>query len=277
MHDQQHSEERRPRVISISSGKGGVGKTFFSIHLAGRSAFRGLKTLVLDSDFGLANVDVMLGLVANGSIYDVLHGTKNIEDVIVSTSYGFDVIPGGSSLSELAHLSAAQQLLVLVNLNKLIADYDVVIMDNAAGIGENVLYFSSLTEEPVIVMTPEPTSLTDAYALIKVLHNQRHVKRFGIVVNKAGETSAMIAFKRIRNVVDNYLQAYCSFLGSVDYRKDIPLLIQKQKLLNDFVSVKEGEEGDVFDKVLNQYDGVRTDGELLPYWRRELLCVDGTS
>jgi len=276
MRDQQQTKDHGPRVISISSGKGGVGKTFFSVHLAARAANRGLKTLVLDSDFGLANVDVMLGLVATGSIYDVLHGTRSIDEVIVATRYGFDVIPGGSSLSELAHLSAAQQLLILENLNKLIADYDVVILDNAAGIGDNVLYFSSLTEEPVIVMTPEPTSLTDAYALIKVLHHQRHVKRFGIVVNKAPTSGALLAFKRIRSVVDNYLQAYCSFLGSVDYRPDIPQLVQKQTLLSEFVSAREAGDVDVFDKVLDQYDGAGA-RELLPYWRRELLCMDESS
>lgn len=276
MHDQQLKKGRGPSVISISSGKGGVGKTFFSVHLAARAANRGLKTLVLDSDFGLANVDVMLGIVASGSIYDVLHGIKEIEDVIVSTRYGFDVIPGGSSLSELAHLSAAQQLLILENLNKLIADYDLVVLDNAAGIGDNVLYFSSLTEEPVIVMTPEPTSLTDAYALIKVLHNQRHIKRFGIVVNKAGSTGAMLAFKRIRSVVDNYLQAYCDYLGSVDYRSDIPQLIQKQSLLNDFIASREDGEVDVFDNIIDQYSDSAASGALLPYWRRELMSMDNS-
>lgn len=261
--------QSRAKLVSISSGKGGVGKTFFTVHLAARAASQGLQVLLLDSDFGLANVDVMLGLTPQGTIYEVLHGNKSINDVLVHTEYGFDVIPGGSSLAELAHLNGDQQRIILESLNHVLLDYDLAILDNAAGIGENVLYFSSLTEEPVVILTPEPTSLTDAYALIKVLSTRRYIKRFKVVVNKASEAQGLMAFKRLDSVADRYLNVYLEYLGNIENSDEIPMQIQKQRLVESFIH-SNPHAPKVFDRLIECIKEASDAAMLTPYWQRAL-------
>lgn len=225
-------EHTTPCVIAVSSGKGGVGKTFISIHLAQRAAGKGLKVLVLDADLGLANVDVMLGLSSKGSVKQVLDGDAPLADMIVTTEQGFDVLPGGSGLYELTNLTPTQQQVMLDEMRDAAKDYDLVLIDTGAGIGKNVLYFISAAESALIVLTPDPTSLTDAYALIKVLSRQRDVRRFMIMINQADEFDGQLTFRRLLSVTDRYLDVHLDYVGHMIPASQVREAIQKQSLLN---------------------------------------------
>ncbi len=225
-------EHTTPRVIAVSSGKGGVGKTFFSIHLAQRAVEQGLKVLVLDADLGLANVDVMLGLSAKGSVKQVIDGDVPLSDMVITSRQGFDVLPGGSGLYELSNLTPTQQQVMLDEMRESAKDYDLVLIDTGAGIGENVLYFISAAESALIVLTPDPTSLTDAYALIKVLSQQRDVRRFMIAINQADEFDGQLTFRRLLSVTDRYLDVHLDYVGHMVSAPQVREAIQQQSLLN---------------------------------------------
>ncbi len=222
---------RAPQVIAVSSGKGGVGKTFISVHLAARAAQLGKRVLLIDADLGLANVDIMLGLTAKGSILQVIEGQSELNDILVKGGECLDVLPGGSGLHELAHLSAAHQHILLNALDSLTQNYDLVLVDTGAGIGENVLFYASSSEAVLIVLTPDPTSLTDAYALIKVLSNQRNTARFMIAVNQADEVTAQMVFSRLLAVSDRYLDVILDYIGYMPECSSVRTAIQSQKLL----------------------------------------------
>ncbi len=225
-------EHSSPRVIAVSSGKGGVGKTFFSVHLAERAASQGKKVLLLDADLGLANVDVMLGITPKGSVKQVLEGNVAMADMIVPSKQGFDVLPGGSGLYELTTLNAEQQQVMLDEMRETAKDYDLVLIDTGAGIGENVLYFASAAESSLVVLTPDPTSLTDAYALIKVLSQQRDVRRFMVAVNQADEFDGQLTFRRLMSVTDRYLDVQLDFVGNMVATPEVRQAIQRQTLLD---------------------------------------------
>ncbi len=220
-----------PRVIAICSGKGGVGKTFFSVHLAEYAAKKGKRVLLLDADLGLANVDVMLGISPKGSLLELVRGEKGLSDLIVPARAGFDVLPGGSGLYELTALNTEQQQVMMNEMRRISSDYDLVLIDAAAGIGDNVLYFVSASESALVVLTPDPTSLTDAYALIKVLSRQRNMRRFMVAVNQAEVFDAQVAFKRLLSVADRYLDVHLDYVGNLPHSPDVREVVQGQKLL----------------------------------------------
>ncbi|MDX8398023.1 MAG: AAA family ATPase [Mariprofundaceae bacterium] len=220
-----------PRVIAVSSGKGGVGKTFFSIHLAARAAAKGLRVLLLDADLGLANVDVMLGLSGKGSIKQVVTGEASLSDMLVRAKQGFDVLPGGTGLAELTVLSGMQQQALMDEMREAAQSYDLVLIDAAAGISENVLFFVASAESSLVVLTPDPTSLTDAYALIKVLSQQRDVRRFMVAINQADSFDGELTFRRLMSVADRYLDVNLDYVGCMPPYKDVRESIRKQDLL----------------------------------------------
>jgi len=260
-----------PRVISISSGKGGVGKTFLSIHLAARAAQHGQKALLIDADLGLANVDVMLGISSRSSTRDVIHGTAVINDVIIPAPGGFDVLPGGSGLAEMTALSLDEQRAFLGELETVSANYHLILIDNAAGIGENVLYFASSAQSALVVLTADPTSLTDAYALIKVMSRQRNVRRFMIVVNQSGKTEARRTFNRLLKVSDHYLDVYLDYMGHIPSSKDVVRGIQSQKTLFETGNSRDLEPlKSLLDSVLGQKADDHRSGRLQFFWQHSL-------
>ena len=222
---------RSPQVIAVSSGKGGVGKTFMSVHLAARAAQQGKRVLLIDADLGMANVDIMLGLTAKGSILQVIEGESELNDIIVKGGERLDVLPGGSGLHELSHLSAANQHILLDELDNLTQNYDLVLVDTGAGIGDNVMFYASSSETVLVVLTPDPTSLTDAYALIKVLSTQHNTTRFMVAVNQADEVAAQMVFRRLLAVSDRYLDVVLDYVGHMTECPSVRKAIQSQKLL----------------------------------------------
>src|SRR3989344_8767596 len=176
---------RLARTVAITSGKGGVGKTFFSANLAAALTRQGLKVLVLDADLGLANLDVVLNLYPKITLHDVFTGKAELEEAILPAPGGFNVLLAGSGMVEYSRLTPEARNQFLSVIQALTPQYDVVLLDTGAGISDVVLFSISLASEVLIVATPEPTSLTDAYAAIKVLAMQQKRQHVRMVINQA--------------------------------------------------------------------------------------------
>ncbi len=273
-----NNNQSSPRVIAISSGKGGVGKTFTAVHLAAHAARNGLKVLLIDADLGLANVDIMLGLNASATMRHLLTGDATLQDLILPCAQGFDVLPGGSGMYELTSLNVSEQQTILDSLREAGRDYDLILIDTAAGIGENVLYFASAAETSLVVLTPDPTSLTDAYALIKVLSRQRDVRRFMIVINQTDEIDGHITFKRLLSVTDRYLDVYLDYIGRVPQHSAVRKTIQQQRLLDDSDPHVYPHLNTLFDKLLQRPRNASRSGGLQFFWEHSLAAgLDGPS
>jgi flagellar biosynthesis protein FlhG len=158
-----------PRVISITSGKGGVGKTNVVANLAFAFTRMGRKVLVLDADLGLANIDILLGLTPQYTIEHFLRGEKSLSEIMTKGPGGMSILPASSGVYELVNLNEAEKLFLLNEVDLIADQIDLLLIDTGAGISSNVLYFNTAAQESIVIATPEPTSITDAYALIKVL------------------------------------------------------------------------------------------------------------
>ncbi len=173
------------KVVAITSGKGGVGKTFVSANLAAALTRRGLKVLVLDADLGLANLDVVLNLYPKITLHDVFTGKSTLEDAILKAPGGFSVILAGSGMVEYSRLTPEVREDFLKLMRDIVPRFDVVLLDTGAGISDVVLFAVSLASEVLLVATPEPTSLTDAYATIKVLAAQQQRQQIRMIINQS--------------------------------------------------------------------------------------------
>ena len=208
-----------PIVLSVTSGKGGVGKTNVSVNLALCLSRLGRRCVILDADLGLANVDVMLGLTPEKNLFHVFHQGVSLKDILHPTPYGFSILPASSGVSEMLSLSTGQKLELLEAVDALEDRIDFLIVDTGAGINDNVLYFNLAVQERLLVVTPEPTSLTDAYALIKVLKLRHGVDRFHVMVNMAkNDRSAKDIFSKLYNACDHFLGGV-----SLDFVGIVPL------------------------------------------------------
>src|SRR5215471_11770724 len=172
------------QVIAVTGGKGGVGKTTVAVNLAAAMASRGKEVMLLDGDLGLANVDVFLGLTPRLTLADVLAGSCSLEEVVLDAPQGFKVVPAASGIAQLAELDTLTHLGLVRAFGDLTAKLDVMVVDTAPGIAGSVLQFSQAAQQVLVVICDEPASLTDAYALIKVLSRNHGVNRFRVVANQ---------------------------------------------------------------------------------------------
>lgn len=219
-----------PRTITVSSGKGGVGKTSLSINLAICLAQMGNRVTLLDADLGMANVEVMLGLTPAYSLYDVLFRDKTMEVVAVKGPWGLNIISGGSGFLEMANLEQSRRRHLIRMLNCFSAQDDFVLIDTGAGISKNVLGFIAAAGEVVIVVTPEPTSLTDAYALIKVLANFKVHSEVYVVVNRAADKKeARKTLQRLQATADRFLKISIIGLGWLPEERLVSQAIKNQE------------------------------------------------
>lgn len=202
----------------MTSGKGGVGKTSFVCNVAAYLAGQGHHVLILDGDLGMANVDVFFGIRPQVYVDEVLRGEKLLEEAVFSIEPNIDLIPGGSGIYELQNINIFQKKLLLDQVSQLENKYDYLLIDTAPGIADNVLYLNTAAQEIMVVLTPDPSSLTDAYALIKVLNLRYRENKFSIVCNMVqDEHEALRIYKRLSDVCERFLCV------SLDYQGYIPL------------------------------------------------------
>jgi flagellar biosynthesis protein FlhG len=221
-------------VISITSGKGGVGKTNITANLAYLLSRMKKKILILDADCGLANIDLILGLTPQYNLYHVLKGEKTLREVIINGPGGIKILPSSSGIQEMSSLSAEHKLGLQDALSALKARPDFMLIDTSAGINDNVLYFNMVAHEIIVVVTPEPTSLTDAYALIKILYQRHSKKRFSLLVNMVkSQNEANEVFLRMAQATNHFLNLAIEQLGYISYDENLPRAVKQQKLMSE--------------------------------------------
>jgi flagellar biosynthesis protein FlhG len=206
----------RTRTISITSGKGGVGKTTLVCNLSFELGRAGKKVLILDGDLGMANVDIMFGVRTQLNIGHVLAGQADLDEVITEVAPNVHLIPGGSGVYGLNKLETMQKHILLDQVSRLNRNYDYLMIDTAPGIDDHVLYLNSAAQEIVVTVTPDPTSLTDAYALIKVLHQRYRENHFSVITNMVrDEAEGRQVFQKLSEVADRFLCVSLNYRGFV--------------------------------------------------------------
>lgn len=264
-----------PLVFSVTSGKGGVGKTNLSVNLAHCLSKLGKRVVLIDADLGLANVDVLLGLTPQNNLFHLFHEGARIEDILFPTPYGFSILPASSGMSEMLTLSTGQKLELLEAVGELEDDLDYLIVDTGAGINDNVLYFNLAAQERLVVLTPEPTSLTDAYALIKVLKLTHGVEHFKVCINMAPDAkTAKDMFVRLHQACDHFLSGVSLDLAGIIPRD---LAVRKAVIAQTPFCVKE-PEGLASKAVQNLARTITTwdvstnmDGNIKFFWKKLLF------
>ncbi len=209
-------QQKPVRVIAVTSGKGGVGKTNISVNLAASFAKRGNNVLLMDADLGLANVDILFDLHPKYDLRHVIAGERSLDEIIVDAPLGLKVIPASSGVSSMADLSPAENAGLVRAFSELQFPVDTMIVDTAAGISDSVITFCKACQEVVVVVCDEPTSITDAYALIKVMSRDHGVKRFHILANMVNSNAhGEELFRKISRVTDHFLDIVAVHIGSI--------------------------------------------------------------
>ncbi len=217
------------RVFAVTSGKGGVGKTNISVNIGVALAESGHSVALFDADMGLANVDVMLGLQPRFNFSHVLSGEKTLDEVMVTGPSNLKVIPGASGIQRMSELSPIEQAAVIRSFSEMDQNIDVLIVDTAAGISSSVVNFSKACQEVIVVVCDEPTSLTDAYAFIKLLNRDHGVFRFQILTNMTSRAEqGRKLFVKLCKVTDRYLDVALNYMGSVPSDEYLRRAVRKQ-------------------------------------------------
>ncbi|HAI96353.1 MAG: cobyrinic acid a,c-diamide synthase [Cycloclasticus sp.] len=226
-----HMKNKKPvRVIAIASGKGGVGKTNLSVNLGISFCKLGQKVALLDADMGLANVDILLGLHPNYNLTHVLSGEKSLDDIVVEGPSGLKVIPASSGVQHMAEMGTMEQAGIINAFSEFQEDIDLLLVDTAAGIHGGVVNFARACQEVIVVVCDEPTSLTDAYALIKLLNRDHGLNRFHVVTNMVESLQhGQALYQKLCKVTDQYLEVALYFTGAVPFDKTLRKSVQKQQ------------------------------------------------
>ena len=218
------------RVIAVTSGKGGVGKTNISVNLAASLSLAGQRVMLMDADLGLANVDVLLGLEPHFDLQHVISGEKTLDEIIVQGPLGIHVVPASSGVEKMADLTSVEHASLISAFSELKQPIDVLIVDTAAGIADGVVSFAKACQEVIVVVCDEPTSLTDAYALIKVLSMRHGIKQFQILANMVkDESQGLNLYEKLLNTTDRFLEVGLKYLGAVPFDEQLRQSVRAQK------------------------------------------------
>jgi len=223
------SDSQPVRVIAVASGKGGVGKTNVSVNLGISLSQQGNRVLLMDADMGLANVDIMLGLQTKYNLSHVLDGEKTLQEVIVEGPGGLKIIPAASGVRRMAQLSAMENAGIINAFSELNGEIDILIVDTAAGIADSVISFCRAAQEVVVVVTDEPASITDAYALVKVLSRDYQLSRFRLLANMSRTPAhGRQLYEKFAKVCEQFLDVSIDYFGTVPFDHDLREAVQKQ-------------------------------------------------
>lgn len=222
-------QARHARVVTVTSGKGGVGKTNLSVNLGIALVRHGMRVVVVDADLGLANVDIVLGVHPELTLMDLLFAGRSTEEVLVPGPGGLQVLPGGSGVYELAALPPGDLTRLLQQIEQLDSRFDVILIDTGAGLGDNVLNFALASEEVIVVTTTDPTALTDAYAVIKTIALRRGTPALRVVVNMAPDVrEGEATFRRLESATQRFLGLTPELLGIVPRDDAVHRAVQQQ-------------------------------------------------
>ena len=223
------SRQRPVRVITVTSGKGGVGKSNVAVNLAMAMIDAGKDVMIMDADLGLANIDVMLGLSPKFNLSHVINGEMQLEDILLDGPGGLKVVPAASGAQVMAGLTPTQHAGIIRAFSELHQNLDALIVDTSAGISDSVITFSKASQEVVVVVCDEPASITDAYALIKVLNRDHGLHRFRILANMvANPLQGRELYEKIARVTDRYLYVELDYMGYVPFDPAIKKAVQRQ-------------------------------------------------
>lgn len=221
---------RFAKSITVTSGKGGVGKTNFVLNLGILLSSYGKKVLILDADLGLANVDILLGITPKYNLYDVVFGSKKMKDILIKGPEEITIIPSASGILEMAELEESKRRALFSELSLLEKEYDIMLVDTGAGLNENVLSFILPSDEVIVITTPESTAITDAYSMIKVIIQQKKNIKISILVNMASsEEEALEVIKKMTEVVKRFLNFKIDSLGYILKDKNVPNAVKRQE------------------------------------------------
>lgn len=218
------------QVIAVTGGKGGVGKSNVSVNLAISLAEMGRRVVVMDADLGLANLDVLLGLTTSHTLEDVLEGSCSLRDVLVRGPAGIRIVPASSGIQRMTQLSTMEHAGVINAFSEIGDDIDVLIVDTAAGISESVVSFLRASQEILLVVCDEPTSITDCYALIKLMNRDYGVYRFRVLANMVkSPQEGKHLYDKLSRVTERFLDVALQYVGSIPYDEAVRKAVQRQK------------------------------------------------
>ena len=252
----QKKGDSNTRVIAITSGKGGVGKTSIVGNLGYAFAKIGKKVLILDADLGLGNLDVLLGLAPKFNLSHVIMGEKSIEDILIDGPGKMMILPASSGIQELTSLTKEQKVQILKQLDSLIDSVDVLFIDTAAGISSNVMDFNATAQEVVVVVSPEPTSITDAYALMKVLSLKYSGKTCKLMVNMVRRPEeGQEVFRQLQLVTDRFLDINVEYIGYVLFDENVTRSVKSQRIVSEIFPYSEASRcfKEISRKMSNMY------------------------
>lgn len=260
------------KVIAVTSGKGGVGKTNVVANLAfALASLNEKKVLVLDADLGLGNLDILLGLAPRHNLTDVIAGRKRIHEIIVEGPGGMKILPASSGIQEVTALSAGYRANLLTQLDELEQEIDYLLIDTAAGISSNVTFFNAAANEIVVVTSPEPTAITDAYALMKVMSRKYGASRFQLLVNSVkSETEAKGVYGKLSSVADRFLNITIDYLGFIQHDPTVTRAVREQRAIAEKYPGSPASLGfkRLARQVLKRDGQVAPDGNIKFFWKR---------
>ncbi len=220
----------RARVVAIASGKGGVGKSNVAVNLAVRLSQMGRRVALMDADLGTANADVLCNIRPGSNLAHVVAGRKTIEQAMVVAPGGFGLIPGASGLAKMADLNTFERARLVEQVHRIELKHDMILIDVSAGVGPNVLAFIMGADQLLTVTTPEPTSVTDAYAMIKIVSRHRRDLEIGLVINMVKDLSeGQEVYKRINSVCEKFLEVSTQYAGYVVADSRVPLAVRRRR------------------------------------------------
>jgi len=277
--DGSFPQKNSPMVFTVTSGKGGVGKTNIVGNLAITYQRMKKRVLIFDADLGLANIDILFGINPKYTIEEVIKGEKELSQIITKGPEGVAIIPASSGVQELSHLTEGQKIHLLNEFDLLNNMYDILLIDTGAGISSNVMYFNLAAQERIVVVTPEPTSITDAYALIKVMFMQHGTKEFIILMNMVrNEKEAVSVYKHLSRVVEKFMGSISlDYAGYIPYDKHLHESVNRREPVTCCYPRSSSSQSfkKLAEYLLDHTGGRHQDGSIQFFWKKLMVSAVG--